>query len=141
MPDQDVESEPLFRQFKKRKFLRKRDEVKDKTQEPSVTESHESPLLPTDESDKSNIAELLRGRKTDQSRWHGVKFTNTSKSLGDKQSNISPESSVRHDPEAERFKAITERFVPHTDQPVDVDKHMFVTPVLNRHRFLLKELR
>lgn len=125
--DTEREIESLFRPIKRRRHARKRSESQE--EEPSNGEVSEASLPIPDEYDKSKLAQLLRARKADRSRRHGVTFTNAPNIKTGESLEASSASLVRHNPEAERLKAISDRFVPHTGQPVDVDKHMFVTPI------------
>lgn len=127
MMEQEPQTENLFRTTKRRKFIRKRDEDESRPQS-TAPASEATPSLQPEEDGPSNISELLQARKAGKRRWNGVTFTNASKTTEADAPNTPAEIIVRQDPEAARLKAITDRFVPHTGQTVDVDKHMFVGP-------------
>lgn len=110
-----------FRPAKRRKFTRNR----------RASESDESRLgsdSPDNDSEAVNahVADILRLRKT-KTRRNGIEFSNTRT-----RSSAPPPSSSTDlavvDTDTERLKAISDRFVAHSGQVVDVDRHMFVFP-------------
>jgi Hepatocellular carcinoma-associated antigen 59 len=112
-----------FRPIKRRKFTRNRQasESDELTLDQVGTGSpnNDSAAVHTPASD---IVRLRRSRP----RKNGIEFTNTRA----RSSEPPPQSSGRTvvDTETERIKAISDRFVAHSGQVVDVDRHMFVLP-------------
>src|SRR5947207_395906 len=135
-------SEPLFRPLKRRKFLRKRPDDQLEDPEPSVPQSGSSQLEQTskiqpageaasptneDHAQDAIIAETLRRRKTHKVRRGGIEFSTGSRQMSDggHESPLSGAFTVQ-DMEDDRLRAISDRFIPHTGQRVDVDKHMYI---------------
>ncbi|PGH11218.1 hypothetical protein AJ80_07223 [Polytolypa hystricis UAMH7299] len=150
--------EPLFRRAKRRKFLRKRPaEDGDEESQTHVPAPHpsttteatsEPPVrdvlspLPVTEDDSaaqdSQISNILALRKAHSARKGGIGFSTTTKSAagGDR---ASPQGDLEaiEDPLDERLQAISNRFVAHSGQKVDVDKHMMAyveSEMAKRHR-------
>ncbi|KAL9623649.1 MAG: hypothetical protein Q9160_002105 [Pyrenula sp. 1 TL-2023] len=121
--EQEPHTENLFRTTKRRKFIRKRDEGQIEEQT-TATASETVPSSQHEGDDAPNISELLKARKAGKPRWNGVTFSNASTNTLQDATSTPAGSIVRQDTEAARLRAITDRFVPHTGQTVDVDKHM-----------------
>jgi hypothetical protein len=111
-----------FRPAKRRKFTRNRrgaesdDLQASRLDTDSPDTDSEEPIAP--------LADIVRLRKT-KMRRNGIEFSN----MGTRSSEPPPASSADQavvDSEKERLKAITDRFVAHSGQVVDVDRHMFV---------------
>ncbi|KAK2740259.1 hypothetical protein FQN55_008985 [Onygenales sp. PD_40] len=128
--------EPLFRPVKRRKFLRKRpDSSLDEAQmQPSPEPEYPAPTEPTDahfrtsqddqaETDTS-IAEIFRRRKALKARRGGIEFTAAAKPTGEGTGESSEVDLAAQDAEDMRLQGISDRFVAHTGQKVDVNKHM-----------------
>jgi hypothetical protein len=113
----------LFRPKKRRKFQRPKHASED--------QDVDAPLTSPDNEEQSNhtsdapaLAEILKLRKANRNRRHGIEFS-TSKAVPEADSSMST-SLTTTEPQADRLRAISDRFVGHTGQVVDVDKHMFV---------------
>ncbi|KAK2798214.1 hypothetical protein FQN50_008912 [Emmonsiellopsis sp. PD_5] len=128
--------EPLFRPVKRRKFLRKRpDSSLDEAQtQPSPEPEYPAPTEPADahfrtsqddqaETDTS-IAEIFRRRKALKARRGGIEFTAATKPTGEGTGESSEVDLAAQDAEDMRLQGISDRFVAHTGQKVDVNKHM-----------------
>ncbi|OJD17805.1 hypothetical protein AJ78_02104 [Emergomyces pasteurianus Ep9510] len=133
--------EPLFRPVKRRKFLRKRPETtSDESQPPQPSPAPEAStdrsLAEQDraasetnsnepEEMDAGITDIFRLRKALKARRGGVEFTASPKPASDEHDKPQLEvGSVAQDPENMVLRAISDRFVAHTGQRVDVDKHM-----------------
>ncbi len=137
--DADLTGEPaLFRPNKRRKFqwsrTRTEDEVADIEVESAAPETSERN---GQDANAPAIAEILKMRKAQRNRRHGVEFSNA-------RTNISSEDAVSTslttvDPQPDKLRAISDRFVGHTGQVVDVDKHMFVLPSTSLVHLLLRD--
>ncbi|PGH19070.1 hypothetical protein AJ79_00104 [Helicocarpus griseus UAMH5409] len=136
------EPEPLFRPVKRRKFLRKRPDPSVEEQQPpqpspdpqttvynapssrqdgAASESHPDEPQEAD----TGIPDIIRLRKSLKARRGGVGFTAATKpASGDEQSDALVEVDPAQDPESTIIQGISDRFVAHTGQKVDVDKHM-----------------
>lgn len=123
----DTEEVNLFRPAKRRKVQRSRLRAQDGNTNIEVdSPSTEPSTRNSDQSNEPAIAEILRLRKANKSRRHGIEFSNT-------RNNAAYEAGMSNsvaliDPQVDKLKAISDRFVGHTGQIVDVDKHMFVSP-------------
>jgi hypothetical protein len=115
--------ETVFRPAKRRKFAR--------AQRPSEDEELEAgrgdvgSLDNNRDISRPGVVDILRSRKT-KGRRYGIEFSNARARSSEP---TSTEIAVV-DPDAERMKAISDRFVAHSGQVIDVDKHMFVSPSL-----------
>jgi hypothetical protein len=152
----DTPREPMFRPVKRRKFLRKRPDSGDSDepmqgseiapsttlQKPNRDEDKRDESLRGKEDNRSmsaqeedtgvTFAEIMRLRKPYRGRKAGIEFsTDSSKSRsrmgGGDDDPASPGALISQDSEAERLRAISNRFTPHSGQKVDVDKHMYVS--------------
>ncbi|KAL1958072.1 hypothetical protein VTO42DRAFT_5112 [Malbranchea cinnamomea] len=147
-------SAPVFHPAKRRKFLRARptglDPAEDTTPdlpqpgEPSnvaesrpasVTESSETKAAEHD-SEEAAISDILRRRKLHKARRVGIGFTADEKA-GSHSGRRSPELALTElDEEKQRVLGISDRFVKHTGQKVELDKHMMAyveTEMAKRH--------
>jgi hypothetical protein len=122
-----VIEETSFRLAKRRKFMRNRRASKSDEQEPSRIPT----ASPENDSDALDapVRDILRHRMS-RTRKAGIEFTNK-RGRSPEPAPPSPEPSAV-DPEAERMKAISDRFVAHSGQVVDVDKHMCVSPTIQK---------
>ncbi|KKZ60048.1 hypothetical protein EMCG_05171 [[Emmonsia] crescens] len=133
--------EPLFRPVKRRKFLRKRPETtSDESQPPQPSpdpeaSTHRSPAGQDGAVSETNpnepeemdtgITDIFRLRKALKTRRGGVEFTAAPKPAGDEYGEPLLEvGSIAQDTENMVIRGISDRFVAHTGQKVDVDKHM-----------------
>ncbi|EEH11372.1 conserved hypothetical protein [Histoplasma capsulatum G186AR] len=133
--------ELLFRPVKRRKFLRKRSETSsDQSQPPQAApapesstrrsaEVHDREASETNSNEPgemgTGITDIFRLRKAIKSRRGGVEFTALPKPVDDGHGESQLQAgSVAHDPENVVIRGISDRFVAHTGQRVDVDKHM-----------------
>lgn len=135
-------SAPVFHPAKRRKFIRAR-RTGSNEQGPDVQETGESSSqtgsrAPSaaiasetnaeqgDEGD-ATISDIIRLRKAQKSRRAGIGFTaNNKPSSSQQDSALVP---TEHDAEKQRVLGMADRFTGHTGQKVDVDKHMYVSPL------------
>jgi hypothetical protein len=115
----------LFRPAKKRKFHRSTRPIEhggphDELAPPDLAARDENEHL----SDEPALAQILRQRKTNKNRRQGIEFSTLRPSTATEPTMSNSLATVQ--PEVHRLKAISDRFVGHTGQVVDVDKHMFV---------------
>ncbi len=121
----DTAMAATFRPAKRRKFTRDR----------RISDGQESKPQPVDtaspESSAStaavHISDLVRLRKN-KSRKTGIEFSNTRTRSSEPPPSATDLATDGDD--EERLKAISDRFVTHSGQIVDVDKHMFVFPLV-----------
>lgn len=73
------------------------------------------------------ISDILRLRKT-KTRRNGIEFSNTRPRNSESPLPSTSTDITLIDPDTQRMKAISDRFVAHSGQVVDVDRHMFVLP-------------
>lgn len=135
-------STPVFHPAKRRKFIRARrtepDEQASDIQEtgdsssqagsraPSATIASETNAEQEDESGAA-ISDILRLRKSQKSRRAGIGFTANNKfGSSQQESALVP---TEQDVERQRVLGMEDRFTGHTGQKVDVDKHMYVSPL------------
>ena len=118
--DMDVEmpGDALFRPAKRRKFQRIRAELDSADEDAAAACDHPS--------DEPALLQVLKQRKTSRNRRQGIEFSAI-------KANAETDSTIANtlttiEPKAERLRGISDRFVGHTGQVVDVDKHMFVPP-------------
>lgn len=133
--DANMDEGSSFRPAKRRKFLRKRQDVEGSEsalapfRPPEVSaiqsdvESHAINQEPHGGKEIS-VAEIMRLRKLNRSRKGGIEFSTTTSKLHDATPSIT--TLALRDAEEQRFTAIADRFTPHSGQVVDVDKHMYV---------------
>ena len=123
-----TEEAALFRPVKRRKFQRARPSVEHEEPgaEPSAGEMGATASNISGESaEERTIAEILRMRTASKRRGLGVEFSNKKPDAVDGLADI--ESLRTTEAQADKLKAISDRFVGHTGQVVDVDKHMLVS--------------
>jgi hypothetical protein len=115
----------LFRPAKRRKFQRTRRLTEDGDTHAELASPETGGRDASDHPpDEPALTEILRQRKTNKNRRQGIEFSTMRPSAA-------IESTMSHslttiEPQVDRLKAISDRFVGHTGQVVDVDKHMFV---------------
>jgi hypothetical protein len=113
----------FFRPAKRRKFTRNRRASEDDQQETPRDET----TSPDNNGDPVNatVSDVLRLQKS-KARRNGIVFSNTNT----RTSEPPPSTDLAVvDPDAERMRAISDRFVGHSGQVIDVDKHMFVVSI------------
>lgn len=121
----ETESVPVegiaFRPAKRRKFTRNRrlSVTADSDPQPTDTACSDNDIEAVD----APVSEMLRLRKKKLHR-NGIEFSNTRT----RSAEPPPPAPATVDINAERIKAISDRFVAHSGQVVDVDRHMFVFP-------------
>ena len=115
----------LFRPAKRRKFQRIRAEL-DSADNEDAAAARDRP------SDEPALVQVLKQRKASRNRRQGIEFS-AMKANAETDSAMS-NSLTTIEPKAERLRGISDRFVGHTGQVVDVNKHMFVLPK-NRDMF------
>lgn len=113
-----------FRPAKRRKYTRNRrasdgDELGSRLVDTAAPDNDPEGVI-------APVTNILRLRKH-KIRKHGIEFSNT-RTLVSEPSPSSTDLAII-DADAERIKAISDRFVAHSGQVVDVDTHMFVFPL------------
>lgn len=117
----------LFRPNKRRKFQRARPRTQDGDSKVEVASpDQQNSTSPGDEAEGPAIASILKLRKQQKPRQRGIEFSNTRTNTVEEATTSS--SLTLREPQPDKLRAITDRFVGHTGQVVDVDKHMFVLP-------------
>ena len=137
----ELPSDLSFRPAKRRKFYRKRVDIDEGGDNPSLAPAGPTALTElltveeliaqngqpstseaqVEEEPNLSVAEILRLRKAAQRRKGGIDFSNTSAIT-----TIPPASdalAIKEDP-IEQLKTVVDRFAPQTGQVADVDKHM-----------------
>ena len=115
-PQEDVvQTEPLFRPAKKRKFMRRRPDPEFADTEEADNQNGNSS---TSQAPSSNNV-----RRPRTVRRGGIGFSTASR-LGDDQGQQALVPAVG-ETEDEKIRAMNERFTGYTGQTVDVDKHMY----------------
>ncbi len=119
----DTAMTAAFRPAKRKNFTRNRRASDSQESEPQAvdTDSPES----NSGTASLHVSEILRLRKN-KSRKIGIEFSNT-RTRGSEPPPSSTDLATDGE-DGERLKAISDRFVTHSGQIVDVDKHMFVIP-------------
>ena len=124
MDVESAENSALFRPAKRRKFQRGRRSIED-----GDLSAELAPLdsLARDDlrcpSDDPALTQILRQRKNNKNRRHGIEFSTVRSRMG--MDHTMSNSLATIELKGDRLKAISDRFVGHTGQVVDVDKHMF----------------
>jgi hypothetical protein len=131
--DTEISETPVvsFRPVKRQKFLRKRFEDDDvPTPDKAVSELNttsqerqDDNAQLQDDSNQSEVPNIMRPRKFQRMRKGGIEFSTSSSQSADKNNALVLST---EDTEAEILKARLDRFTAHTGQKVDVDKHMYV---------------
>ena len=117
--------DPVFRPAKRRKFQRPRHPTEDEDAHDGLTfEGTGGRAARNGPPDEPALTEILRQRKTNKIRRQGIEFSamRPNAATGSTVSN----SLTIMEPQGDRLQTISDRFVGHTGQVVDVDKHMFV---------------
>jgi hypothetical protein len=110
-----MDSAPVFRAPKRRKVFRSTiEDVK----EPEIDAHHGS--------SSNDEVGVVRKSKTSRAQKKGVMFSNT---VISNREEGSASALVQAETSSEGFKDMSNRFVSSTGQVVDVDKHMYVTPI------------
>ncbi|EFE38654.1 hypothetical protein TRV_06703 [Trichophyton verrucosum HKI 0517] len=119
----DVDA-PLFNPAKRRKFMRRRaddtrpeDEVEAKASTPTAPDTPASSAPDGVETDEMGVADILRLRKN-KARKGGIEFSTSRSSRSDA---LVPAAETTAEG---RLSGISDRFVGHSGQKVDVDKHI-----------------
>lgn len=128
--DMDPNPETLFRPVKRRKFLRRRPEEPE--DEAPTDTGHDSnspaPPLPQDETQETvHHSDIARLRRLHRARKGGIEFSTTSRQQAQNPGNNTTSTVSVEDAEAEKARAMCDRFTGYTGQTVDVDKHMYET--------------
>lgn len=120
-----TENSSLFRPAKRRRFQRRRNPTEDgdlhaeaASPDTSAGEDGSHPL------DEPAFSEILRHRRANKNRRQGIEFSTTRPTTATN-ATMSPSLATK-EPPVDGLKAISDRFIGHTGQVVDVDKHMFV---------------
>jgi len=120
----------VFRPAKRRKFKRIR--LVDEDEEATSDESAGDVMTSTDPDARggpvqgdSSVAETLKLRRI-KPRRHGIEFSGTRPNPSNEGAGDLALTVAQH--QDNRLKAISDRFVSHSGQMIDVDKHMFVSP-------------
>ncbi|KAK2846393.1 hypothetical protein FQN49_005769 [Arthroderma sp. PD_2] len=120
----DVDA-PLFNPAKRRKFMRRRaddtrleDEPKTSGHRMTEPDTRTSPVRDEMETDDTGVADIVRLRKPYRVRKGGIEFSTSRSARND---SLVPVSEAAADG---RLSGISDRFVGHSGQKVDVDKHM-----------------
>ena len=112
----------LFRPAKRRKFQRPKRANEDQDVDAPLASPDKEQSNHT--SDAPALTQILKLRKANRNRRQGIEFS-TTKTAVEAEPSMS-NSLTTTEPQADRLRAISDRFVGHTGQVVDVDKHMFV---------------
>lgn len=133
--DMDMASPPIFRPLKRRKFLRRRvdydelDGVQSSTHdaEEDAGGAHQATPTPLGQEteDSAPSTRFAKLRKPFRARRGGIEFSATSRFTPDAAARSTNPEPTSEDMEAIRIQAMCDRFTPHTEQKVDVDKHMY----------------
>jgi len=124
-----MEDTAIFRPAKRRKFLRQnaaRNEEEADTPQANVHSEQDS--------EEPGVASILKLRQLQRSRMGGVQFSNAK--LQNMTDDCASTALVPAEATADRLQTITDRFVGHSGQVVDVDKHMCV-PQIKQHDYTL----
>lgn len=122
-----MDETPLFRANKRRKFIRQKQETSELNSQTEDQPSNQDISSVGD--DDVDVTTLIKTRKQARPRATGVLFSQQKRfEGGDEPTNTL--DLVKVDPEEERLRQISNRFVGSTGQVVDDDKHMFVFPSL-----------
>src|ERR1700722_10588610 len=111
----------LFRPAKRRKFQRPKRANEDQDVNAPLTSPDKEQSNHT--SDAPALTKILKLRKANRNRRQGIEVS-TTKTVVEAEPSMS-NSLTTTEPQADRLRAISDRFVGHTGQVVDVDKHMF----------------
>lgn len=127
--------EPFFRPVKKRKFLRRRpgretedsqDEVQPTNEESAAHSSYSSDSRAFQNADvASRPTHSVPLRRPHRARRGGIEFSASSRQVTDNGHQAATIEPAPEDLEAEKVRAMSDRFTVHTGQTVDVDKHMY----------------
>lgn len=118
----------MFRPAKRRKFLRQhatRDGEDEQDRSQVEPPAEEGPATNETTANEPSISSMLRLRRQQKSRGGGVHFSN-SRSTASMEDVVDSAALVLAEPPPENLKGIADRFVGHSGQVVDVDRHMCV---------------
>jgi hypothetical protein len=127
-----MEDSAMFRPAKRRKFIRQHgpraedDEDSPQIDSPAARLDNEHDATPED----SSVSNILKLRRQQKSRGVGVQFSNTRPVAVEDLTGST--ALVPADIPADNLNGIADRFVVHSGQVVDVDKHMCVPPLPGR---------
>jgi hypothetical protein len=122
-----MEGTPLFRPSKRSKFVRRHSSSEEEIAKPDLqAASEDGDFAQLAEKQSLSMNEILKLRQQTRSRGTGVSFSNTKTIAVEDMPEARALALV--DPASDRLKAMSDRFIGHSDQVVDVDKHMCVPP-------------
>lgn len=125
MDVETAEHSPLFRPAKRRMFQRARRSTEDRDINVGLASLESASREAAEHSlDEPALTEILRRRKTSKNRRQGIEFSTPKPSTASEPTMSISLTTI--EPQVDRVQAISDRFVGHTGQVVDVDKHMFV---------------
>lgn len=130
----DSTPEPLFRSVKRRKFLRRRPDHDQETQEDTPEASNESGREATDTAAATTTeetADVVRLRRPQRVRKGGIEFSTTARQTSDNGSQAVNTPQDGDEGDETNILAMCDRFTAHTGQTVDVDKHMYCLATLS----------
>lgn len=127
--------EPFFRPVKKRKFLRRRpdretedspDETESANEESAAHGFYSSDSHALQKAgDASRPTHSIPFRRPHRARRGGIEFSASSRQVTDSGHQPAAVEQTSENLEAEKIRAMSDRFTVHTGQTVDVDKHMY----------------
>jgi|SRR5271156_5830233 len=120
-----MEQTPSFRPPKRRKFTRRHSSSDDEIAQPGTQTVNEDGGFAAEKPSLS-VAEIKKMRNQNRSRVAGVSFSNPRSTSADDLLEVNALSVIDH--KSDKLKAMSDRFVGHSDLVVDVDKHMFISP-------------
>lgn len=120
-----MEDVAIFRPSKRRKFIRHGPLTEDDVGAPQLdsqaTHTHSEHVA---DAEDSNVGAILKLRRQQRLRTGGVQFSSSKLAATDDGADST--ALVRADNPTDDLKGIADRFVGHSGQVVDVDKHMCV---------------
>ena len=123
-----MEESAIFHPAKRRRFMRRHDSrIEEKT---PFLQTENAPASKDFDHDpeEPGVSEILRLRRQQRPRMAGVQFSNAKS--GSTSGLLQSTALVPVQDSADRYNAIADRFVGHSGQVVDVDKHMCATSSL-----------
>jgi hypothetical protein len=125
-----MEDTAIFRPAKRRKFSRQ-----NAARNEGETDTPQTNVHSEQDSDEPGVTSILKLRRQQRSRMGGVQFSNA------KPQNMTDDCELTTlmpaEPTADLLQTITDRFVGHSGQVVDVDKHMCV-PQIKQQNYTLR---
>ena len=123
-----MEPVPVFRAPKKRKLI----QSPNRRNNDELVSTREQEKGALDESANldvvDNIATVIRARKSNRSAKSGITFSNTVRPVDNTDES---KALVHADTSNDKLQDMSNRFVGSTGQVVDVDNHMYVSPILS----------